>query len=233
MAAGPVVRFDFERRRLSRSSGRRQMTPLLITLGVVIVAIRIWRHRYRAARSGRPTNGPTSPGAWRAVAATWSSSPGARCTPASRPRVQSRHDHRAARSRRGRRHPRPQEKQHRGRARPAVGIVGRSTLLSRQTLVAVGKARDVPICCRDEDSFGAAKAALRAGRIDLALVDDRYFEVDQRFSASDSSTLATYTESAAHFLGVEAALRSEGVPNRTSARSPSRSRGPRDCGSGA
>jgi ABC-2 type transport system permease protein len=189
------------------------VTALLIALGVVIVAIRLWRHRYVHRTIGAPDDRPD-------VAR----------------RAQRRRGDVELIARREV-HERvatrvfkigtlivllgvaaavviPVLRRSGTEVAPVlrVGIVGRSTLLARQTLVAVGKSRDIPVLLRDVDSFDSAKAALRAGRIDVALVDDRYFEVAQRFSASDSSTLATYTESAAHFLGVEAALRSEGVP---------------------
>ncbi|MGP8066442.1 MAG: ABC transporter permease, partial [Acidimicrobiales bacterium] len=61
-------------------------------------------------------------------------------------------------------------------------------------------------------SRGAAKSAHRSGRIDLAHVDDRYFEVAQRITATDTSALTTYARSVAHYLGVEGTLAKEGIP---------------------
>jgi ABC-2 type transport system permease protein len=92
-----------------------------------------------------------------------------------------------------------------------VGIVGPTTALVRGTLHASGTELGVRVRVDNESSVGAAEQALRSGRIDLALVDNRYLLVDQGFAASDTSSLALFAGSVARYLGVEVALHRAGV----------------------
>ena len=115
-----------------------------------------------------------------------------------------------------------------------VGIVGSTTALVRPTLAAAGTAQGVKVTISDETSLAAAKSALRSGRVDLVLVDDCYFEVAQGISTTDTSALATYHRGPSRTISVSRKPSPDRAsPPRTSARSPSRSPARRAWRSGA
>jgi ABC-2 type transport system permease protein len=185
-------------------------TAVIAALAVVIVGLRVWRHRFARKKLGTPADSPDR-------------TPGGGRVRGDVELIVRREVHERVTSRvfrigtlvvligvaaavvipvidRG------------GTPVTRVGIVGPTTALVRPTLAAVGTALGVKVRISDEPSLGAAKSALRSGRIDLALVDDRYFEVAQGISATDTSALTTYARSVAHYLGVEGTLAKEGIP---------------------
>lgn len=110
-----------------------------------------------------------------------------------------------------------------------VGIVGPTTALVTGTLHATGAGLGVSVRITDESSLGAAEGALQKGRVDVVVVDDHYLLVDQGITPSDTSSLALFTEAVSRYLGSEVALAKAGVP-------PSRIGAltvPRRCGSPA
>jgi ABC-2 type transport system permease protein len=186
------------------------VTAVLITLGVVVLGIRIWRHRY-AHKTLRP-EGEGAEGDTRS-----------RRVRGDVELIARREVHERTSSRvfkigtlvvllgvaaavvipvlnKG--------------ATPVirVGVVGPTTALTRPTLLDTGKAQGVKIRIIAEHSTTAATRALRAGTVDLVLVGDNHLDVAQAITPSDNSTLATYADSVAHYLGVEGALRGDGVP---------------------
>ncbi|MGD0894850.1 MAG: ABC transporter permease [Acidimicrobiales bacterium] len=185
-------------------------TAVIAALAVVIVGLRVWRHRFARKKLGTPADSPDR-------------TPGGGRVRGDVELIVRREVHERVTSRvfrigtlvvligvaaavvipvidKG------------GTPVTRVGIVGPTTALVRPTLAAVGTALGVKVRFSDEPSLGAAKSALRSGRIDLALVDDRYFEVAQGISATDTSALTTYARSVAHYLGVEGTLAKEGIP---------------------
>ena len=183
---------------------------LIVALAVVIVGIRVWRHRYARRKLGTPAGSPDR-------------SPHGRRVRGDVELIVRREVHERLTTRvfrigtlvillgvaaaviipvidKG------------GTPVARVGIVGPTTTLVRPTLAAAGSAQGVKVTISDETSLAAAMSALRAGRVDIVLVDDRYFEVAQGISATDTSALATYARSVAHYLGVEKALARQGIP---------------------
>ncbi|HXZ83790.1 MAG TPA: ABC transporter permease [Acidimicrobiales bacterium] len=179
---------------------------LIVLLGVVLVGVRIWRHRYARKKLGAPDEGTARARRRRGDVEL-----------IARREVHERVTSRVFRVgtiivllgvaaavvvpvvRKG------------GTPVARVGVVGPDTALVRGTLRASGEENGVLVRIRNESSVRAAEQALRSGRIGLAVVDDRYLVVDQGFAASDTSSLALFAHSVARYLGVEVALRDAGV----------------------
>ncbi|MDE3065350.1 MAG: ABC transporter permease [Acidobacteriota bacterium] len=87
-----------------------------------------------------------------------------------------------------------------------VGVVGAVSGSFRASLA--GSAKDVGTTVRfvAEPTRGAASAALREGRIDVALVNESELVVYKRFSATDTSTTNQFVSLAARNLGIARAI---------------------------
>lgn len=87
-----------------------------------------------------------------------------------------------------------------------VGVVGSLSAVLRATVEA--SARSVGTTARfvAEPDEGAAKAGLRTGRIDLAVVSGRKLVVNAPFAAGDTSTAAQFVRAVSKDLGVAEAV---------------------------
>jgi ABC-2 type transport system permease protein len=87
-----------------------------------------------------------------------------------------------------------------------VGVVGALPASARSTVAHAAKSVGTTARFVDEPSAAAAKDALRAGTLDLAIVDGRDLVVDQPVSSSDTSTTAQFVQAVATDLGTDEAL---------------------------
>lgn len=93
-----------------------------------------------------------------------------------------------------------------------VGWVGPPlTSQLRKALVDVGRAEGIAVRVAVEPSARAARAALLAGRIDLAVIDGRSIDVPTAITSADSSDTTTVAQALAYPLGVLAAGRDAGL----------------------
>lgn len=182
------------------------MTAYLVALAVVLVALRLWRHRY-ARRTVDAETSPDRPTRLRGDVEL-----------IARREVHERTTSRVFRVGTvivllGVAAAVVVPVIHKGKTTVAtVGVVGPTTPLARGTLRAAGASLGVPVRITPERSLGSAERALRIGRVDLVLVGGRYLLVEQGFAASDTDTLALFTTSVARYLGAEAALEKAGIP---------------------
>jgi len=87
-----------------------------------------------------------------------------------------------------------------------VGVVGAFPASVRSTMVHAAKSVGATVQFVHELGAGAAKAALRSGTLDLAIVDGRDLVVDQPISPNDTSHTAQFVQAAAADLGTQEAL---------------------------
>ncbi|MFI5035798.1 MAG: ABC transporter permease [Acidimicrobiales bacterium] len=91
---------------------------------------------------------------------------------------------------------------HGGKPAPErVGVVGSFPAALRSTVVSSAKGVGTSVRFVDEASLGAARRALRAGRVDVAIVDGQRLLLDTPIGANDNSTNAQFVQLAATNLG--------------------------------
>ena len=186
------------------------MTAGLIALAAVLLGIRIWRHRYAHKTVGAPSEGPERPEREGRVRGD--------IELIARREVHERVSTRVFRIGTiivllGVAAAVVVPVIHKGQTPIGhVAVVGRTSVLVRATLHAAGEELAVPVRITDYRSLAAADRALEAGRIDLVVVDSSFLVVKQGFTATDTSSLALYTESVSRSLGVELALEKAGIP---------------------
>ena len=87
-----------------------------------------------------------------------------------------------------------------------VGVVGPLPAASRSTVATAAKSVGTSVHFVDEPDAAAARAQLRAGRLDLVLVDGQDLLVNQPISTTDTSTMARFVAATSRSLGVARAL---------------------------
>jgi len=92
-----------------------------------------------------------------------------------------------------------------------VGVAGQLSAPLRAAVVADGTAAGEQVKIVAEPSGPAASADLRAGRIDLAIVDGRQVVVAKAIAASDTSAPAQLTRAVARTVGTGKALQAAGL----------------------
>jgi ABC-2 type transport system permease protein len=90
-----------------------------------------------------------------------------------------------------------------GKAKPVqVGLVGSLPTHLRSAVVTSGKLVGTSVHFVAESGTRAARAGLRAGHLDMAIVDGRELLVNKPISSNDTSTGAQFVEATARELGV-------------------------------
>jgi ABC-2 type transport system permease protein len=92
-----------------------------------------------------------------------------------------------------------------------AGVAGQLSAPIRAAVVADGTANGDQVQLVAEPSGQAVSAALRAGRIDLAIVDGRQVVVAKAIAASDTSATAQLTRAVARTVGTGEALQAAGL----------------------
>ncbi len=92
-----------------------------------------------------------------------------------------------------------------------VGVVGALSPSARSVVLAVGKANQDKVLFSSEPSSGAARRALKAGRIDLALVDSREILLEKPTSANNSPADSGLVQGVSQYLGVLDAYQAAGL----------------------
>ncbi|MGH3208700.1 MAG: ABC transporter permease [Trebonia sp.] len=92
-----------------------------------------------------------------------------------------------------------------------VGVAGELSAPVRAAVVADGTAAGVQVQIVAEPSGQAASAGLRAGTIDLAIVDGRQVVVAKAIAPSDTSATAALTRAVARTVGTGEALQAAGL----------------------
>ncbi|MGO9912031.1 MAG: ABC transporter permease [Acidimicrobiales bacterium] len=87
-----------------------------------------------------------------------------------------------------------------------VGVVGDLSAPLRATVLAAGKSIGTGVNLVPEASLATARAGLRSGRLDLAIVDAREIVADKPVSVTDTSTTAALVLTLAKVLGVAEAV---------------------------
>lgn len=87
-----------------------------------------------------------------------------------------------------------------------VGVVGALSAPLRAAVVATGRSTGTTVRLVPEAGVAAARADLRSGRVDLAIVEAREIVVNKAIAASDTSTTAQLTRAIAKTLGVNEAF---------------------------
>ena len=105
-----------------------------------------------------------------------------------------------------------------GTATDKVGVVGTLSAPLRLTVVATGRAFSTKIVLTDEASEAAAKSALRAGRIQLAIIDAQRLIVNQAISSTDTSTGSVLVRTIASSVALQGGLEAAGIPPLDAAR---------------
>ncbi len=98
-----------------------------------------------------------------------------------------------------------------------VGVVGQLSGPLRTTVVAVGTAVGVQVALVAQPSEAAADADLKAGRVQLLIVDARKLVVNRAFSATDTSRSALLARTIASAVAVQAGLEASGIGAEQSA----------------
>jgi ABC-2 type transport system permease protein len=91
-----------------------------------------------------------------------------------------------------------------------VGVVGPISTLQRAVLRTVGSSVGTRVRVTTESSLTSARAALKAGRLDV-VVEDHTLEVQSPISPSDGSTGALFVEALSQELGVANAMTADGL----------------------
>jgi ABC-2 type transport system permease protein len=100
----------------------------------------------------------------------------------------------------------------RGKSRPEqAGVVGALPAPLRAAIVAAGASAGTAVRLVPEAGAQAARAALRSGRVDLAIVDAREVVVNKAIGATDTSTTAQLVRAVARTLGVDEAFEAAGL----------------------
>ncbi len=92
-----------------------------------------------------------------------------------------------------------------------VGVVGSLSHEAEQLVSAAGSTNQDLVTLVPERSLAAAKAGLRSGRIDLAVVDGGQILLDQPASSGSSPADPGFVQSVADYLGVLKAYQSAGL----------------------
>ncbi|HZU73855.1 MAG TPA: ABC transporter permease [Acidimicrobiales bacterium] len=100
---------------------------------------------------------------------------------------------------------------HRGQTAQQVGIVDDPVGAVAATVTAAARSISTTVHTVNEPSPAAARAALRSGRLDLAVVGGDYVVVDKSLSLTETSTTAELARAVAAALGVSAAFRAAGL----------------------
>jgi ABC-2 type transport system permease protein len=89
-----------------------------------------------------------------------------------------------------------------------VGVVGTFPASARSAVTQAARSTANPVQFRHEPDVASAKAALRAGTLDLAVINGHDLVVDQSISPDDTSSTAQLAQAVAANLGVDEALAS-------------------------
>ncbi len=92
-----------------------------------------------------------------------------------------------------------------------VGVVGTAGPVLAQLVAYSGRQSGTAVTTVPEPTLAAAEAALRAGTLDLVIVDGEHIVVDQPITAKDTSTTASLVQILAPELGVLHAYQSAGL----------------------
>jgi len=99
-----------------------------------------------------------------------------------------------------------------GQSRPQrVGVVGGLSAPLRAAVAAAGQGSGTAVRLVPEAGVAAARADLRAGRVDLVLLDAREVLVNKAISAADTSTTAELARAVSSTLGVDQAVAAAGL----------------------
>jgi ABC-2 type transport system permease protein len=100
----------------------------------------------------------------------------------------------------------------RGKTGPVrVGVVGTFTPTLRAALLASARSNGIAVSFVTESSKGAAESDLRAGNLDLAIIDADEIVVARAIGPDDSSNQAQIVQSWAAILGLEASFDTAGL----------------------
>jgi ABC-2 type transport system permease protein len=92
-----------------------------------------------------------------------------------------------------------------------VGVVGAAPAALRAGIISAGASTGATVRLVSEPSPSAARADLRSGRIDVAIVDRREVLVDKPMGSSDTSTTAQIARAVSRAGGSELAIRAAGL----------------------
>ncbi len=99
----------------------------------------------------------------------------------------------------------------RGTHRQAVGVVGGLSAPAEATVVSAARSVGTSVRFVEQASVASASSDLRAGRVNLAIVDGREILVNKAIAASDASTTAELVRATARTLGVAQAVATAGL----------------------
>ncbi len=92
-----------------------------------------------------------------------------------------------------------------------VGVVGALSAPLRVTVVASGTGLGTKVVIVEEQSLASATRALKAGRLDLVLVDSDRIVVNQSLDPGDTSTTALLVRTIAGSVALQGGLQSSGI----------------------
>jgi len=99
-----------------------------------------------------------------------------------------------------------------------IGIVGSLAVPQRATIAAIGTAIGTRVTMLEETSLSRAESGLRAGRLDLVVVDARRLLVDAPIASTDTSSTALLARAVSSSLSLEDGLEAAGIPPGQAAR---------------
>jgi ABC-2 type transport system permease protein len=99
----------------------------------------------------------------------------------------------------------------RGRRIEHVGVVGAISAPARAALVSAGSSVGGDVRVVSERSAASARADLRSGRIDVAVVDGRRVLAEEAIAPSDTSTVAQLARAISRAVGSDEAVRAAGL----------------------